>query len=153
MEWNIKYFNDLSPEELYNILKLRSEIFVVEQQCIYLDCDDKDKVSYQLFKKNHEGDIIASVRILPKGVSYNEPSIGRVVVRKDYRRKGIASEMMKIAIDFIKNEFNENAIRISAQLYLLEFYKSVGFLPVSEPYLEDNIPHIEMLHRVKKKHL
>ena len=61
--------------------------------------------------------------------------------------------MMKIAIDFIKNEFNENAIRISAQLYLLEFYKSVGFLPVSEPYLEDNIPHIEMLHRVKKKHL
>lgn len=147
MEWNIKYFNDLSPEELYNILKLRSEIFVVEQQCIYLDCDDKDKVSYQLFKKNHEGDIIASVRILPKGVSYNEPSIGRVVVRKDYRRKGIASEMMKIAIDFIKNEFNENAIRISAQLYLLEFYKSVGFLPVSEPYLEDNIPHIEMLHR------
>lgn len=153
MEWHIKYFNDLSPEELYNILKLRSEIFVVEQQCIYLDCDDKDKVSYQLFKKNHEGDIIASVRILPKGVSYNEPSIGRVVVRKDYRRKGIASEMMKIAIDFIKNEFNENAIRISAQLYLLEFYKSVGFLPVSEPYLEDNIPHIEMLHRVKKKHL
>ena len=153
MEWNIKYFNDLSPEELYNILKLRSEIFVVEQQCIYLDCDDKDKVSYQLFKKNHEGDIIASVRILPKGVSYNEPSIGRVVVRKDYRRKGIASEMMKFAIDFIKKEFNENAIRISAQLYLLEFYKSVGFLPVSEPYLEDNIPHIEMLHRVKKKHL
>lgn len=153
MEWHIKYFNDLSPEELYNILKLRSEIFVVEQQCIYLDCDDKDKVSYQLFKKNHEGDIIASVRILPKGVSYNEPSIGRVVVRKDYRRKGIASEMMKIAIDFIKKEFNENAIRISAQLYLLEFYKSVGFLPVSEPYLEDNIPHIEMLHRVKKKHL
>lgn len=153
MEWHIKYFNDLSPEELYNILKLRSEIFVVEQQCIYLDCDDKDKVSYQLFKKNHEGDIIASVRILPKGVSYNEPSIGRVVVRKDYRRKGIASEMMKFAIDFIKKEFNENAIRISAQLYLLEFYKSVGFLPVSEPYLEDNIPHIEMLHRVKKKHL
>lgn len=146
MEWEIKHFKDLSPEELYNILKLRSEIFVVEQQCIYLDCDDKDKGSYQLYKKNTKGEIIASVRILPKGVSYNEPSIGRVVVRKDYRRKGIASAMMKAAIEFIKRKFDESAIRISAQLYLLDFYKSVGFLPVSEPYLEDNIPHIEMLH-------
>ncbi|NLZ48785.1 MAG: GNAT family N-acetyltransferase [Clostridiales bacterium] len=147
MDWEIKHFKDLSPEELYNILKLRSEIFVVEQQCIYLDCDDKDKVSYQLFRKNQQGEIIASVRILPKGISYNESSIGRVVVRKDYRRKGIASEMMKVAMEFIKREFNEGTIRISAQLYLLEFYRSVGFLPVSEPYLEDNIPHIEMLHR------
>lgn len=147
MEWEIKHFRDLSSEELYNILKLRSEIFVVEQQCVYLDCDDKDKVSIQLFKKNHNGDVVASVRILPKGISYTEPSIGRVVVRKDYRGKGIASRMMKAAIDYIKREFNDSPIRISAQLHLLEFYKSVGFQPVSEPYLEDNIRHIEMLHR------
>lgn len=147
MEWQIKHFKELSPEELYNILKLRSEIFVVEQQCIYLDCDDKDKSSYQLFTRNQQGEIVASVRILPKEISYKEPSIGRVVVSKDYRRRGIASEMMKVAVDFIKREFNECAIRISAQLYLLDFYKGVGFQPVSEPYLEDNIPHIEMLYR------
>ena len=146
MEWEIKKFNELSGEEVYEILKLRSEVFVIEQQCIYEECDGKDNNSYHLFAKEN-GQIIVYLRILEKGVSYNEISIGRVLTDKKYRGKGLAKLMMIRAIEFIENNLNEKVIRIGAQEYLVNFYIGLGFMRVSEVYLEDNIPHIEMLYK------
>ncbi|SIN99271.1 ElaA protein [Carnobacterium alterfunditum] len=145
MEWKIKTFNELSNDELYEIIKLRSEVFVIEQQCIYEECDGKDKKAYHLFGEE-DGEILVYLRILEKGVSFNEVSIGRVLVNKKYRSKGLAKKMMSRAIAFIEDNLNEKVIRISAQEYLLEFYSSLGFVKVSQVYLEDGIPHMEMLY-------
>ncbi len=145
MKCYIKAFDELSTKELYQILKLRNEVFVVEQDCVYQDCDNKDFKAMQLFYED-QGQIVAGVRILPKGVSYDEVSIGRVVSDIRYRRDGLGSEMMKKAIDFIESEWQETQIRISAQEYLLGFYQSLGFSQVSNVYLEDQLPHVEMLY-------
>ena len=146
MKWEIKKFNELNVEEVYEILKLRNEVFVVEQQCIYEDCDDKDKRAYHLFGEE-DGKIVAYLRILEKGISYNEISIGRVLTNKEYRGRGFAKEMMIKAIEFIENSLNEKIIRISAQEYLLNFYSSLKFVKASDMYLEDGIPHVEMLYK------
>lgn len=145
MNWKIKKFHELSTKELYNILYLRTEVFIVEQNCAYQDCDYKDHKSYHVFCEEN-GEILAYLRILEKGVSYDEISIGRVLVNKHNRGKGLAREMMVTAMNFIKDELKEDNIRISAQEYLKDFYKNLGFMEVSEVYLEDNIPHIEMLY-------
>lgn len=146
LDWQIKKFEELKCEDLYKILKIRNDVFIVEQHCVYQDCDDKDKYSYHLYLEEH-GKIISYLRILNKGVSYNEVSIGRVLVNKDYRGKGIAKEIMIRAINFIEQDLKETEIRIQAQAYLLNFYKNLGFTEVSEAYLEDNIPHIDMLYK------
>jgi len=146
MNWNIKKFNQLKGEEIYKILALRNKVFILEQECAYLDCDDKDLKSYHLFSEEN-GELIAYLRILEKGVSYDEISIGRVVVKKSYRGKGIAREMVLKATSFIENNLKEDTIKIQAQAYLLNFYSSLGFKAVSEEYLEDNIPHIDMLYK------
>lgn len=146
MNWNIKKFKELKIEQLYKILELRSEIFVVEQECAYQDCDGKDKNSYHLFSEIN-GEIIAYLRILEKGISYDEVSIGRVCISKCNRGKGISREMILKAIEFVEKSLNENEIKIQAQSYLLDFYKSIGFKEVSSEYLEDNIPHIDMLYK------
>jgi ElaA protein len=146
MNWVVKKFSELSSDELYEILKLRSEVFVVEQECIYEDCDGKDKKSYHLFAEQN-GEILVYLRILEKGVSYSEISIGRVLASKKYRGRGFAKQMMLRAIEFIERYLKENAIRISAQVYLLNFYSSFGFVKVSDVYLEDDIPHIEMIYK------
>lgn len=146
MNWNIKKFNQLKVEEIYKILALRNKVFIVEQECAYLDCDDKDLKSYHLFSEEH-GEVVAYLRILEKGVSYDEISIGRVAVKKNYRGKGISREMMLKAIEFIENNLKEETIKIQAQVYLLNFYSSLGFKAVSKEYLEDNIPHIDMLYK------
>lgn len=146
MNWKIKRFNELNIEEIYKILALRNEIFIVEQECPYLDCDDKDLNSYHLFLTEN-GQIVSYLRILEKGVSYDEISIGRVAVKKSYRGKGISRKMMQKAIEFIENNLSENTIKIQAQAYLLDFYSSLGFKAVSEEYLEDNIPHIDMIYK------
>lgn len=140
----IKRFRELTVEELYKILKIRSEVFVVEQNCIYQDCDNKDKDSYHLFIMD-EDEVLAYLRILEKGISYKEASIGRVISNKKYRGKGFGKLAMIKAIEFIKNTLNENRVRISAQEYAVPFYESIGFKVVSETYLEDDIPHVEML--------
>lgn len=145
MIWKMKKFDELSAEEIYEILKIRNQIFIVEQQCPYLDCDGRDMKSYHLFMENNK-EIAAYLRIIEKGVSYNEISIGRVLVNPKYRGKGLARDMMKEAIEFINNQLNEDIIRIEAQAYLIDFYKSFGFKQISEVFLEDNIPHIEMLY-------
>lgn len=146
MNWNIKKFNEFKAEEIYKILELRNEIFIVEQECAYLDCDSKDLNSYHLFSEEN-GEIIAYLRILEKGVSYDEISIGRVSVKKSYRGKGIAREMLLKAIKFIEDNLKEDTIKIQAQAYLIDFYSNLGFKAVSEEYLEDNIPHIDMIYK------
>ena len=145
MNWKIKRFEELSGYEVYKISALRNEIFIVEQDCVYLDCDNKDFKSYHLFCEDN-GELIAYLRIIDKGISYDNMSIGRVSVKKGYRGKGIAREMLVKAIDFIENNLNEKAIKIQAQSYLLDFYSSLGFKSISDEYLEDNIPHIDMIY-------
>ena len=140
----IKSFNELSVEELYNILKLRSEIFVVEQNCVYQDMDDKDqKALHVLGKKNNK--IIAYTRIFKSGDYFDIPSIGRVIVSKSERQYGYGYDIMNASINAIKQNFKESKIKLSAQCYLKKFYNNLGFIEVGEEYLEDDIPHICMI--------
>ena len=143
IEWKIKAFDALSVHELYDILKLRSEIFVVEQNCVYLDLDGKDKIALHLFAE-YDGNIVAHARLFKAGISFDNASIGRVVVDSNYRDRKWGHDLMREAIAGIKQHFNESKITIGAQLYLKKFYESHGFVQTSEMYLEDNIPHIEM---------
>ncbi|AFS78272.1 acetyltransferase, GNAT family [Gottschalkia acidurici 9a] len=140
-----KKFEELSLEELYEILKARYEVFTVGQKCLYQDCDDKDKNSYHLYVEEDDK-VVAYLRIVDKGISYDEVSIGRVMVLESHRGKGLAREMTLKAIEFIKNNLGENRIKISAQEYVKEFYKGLGFKEVSDVYLEVEIPHIEMVY-------
>lgn len=148
MIWKIKRFKDLTVEELYKILRLRSSVFIVEQECIYQDCDEKDLQAYHLFCIDNNK-LIVTLRIIDKGVSYDEVSIGRVAVDKEYRRNNLGRKSMEKAISFIKETYGETDVRISAQVYIKDFYKSLGFKEISQEYLEDNIPHIEMIKKIK----
>ena len=144
LKWKYNFFNELGVDELYAILQLRNEVFVVEQNCVYQDADNKDAASYHL--SGWKGNTLAAYcRILPPGLSYSEASIGRVVSSPAYRNTGCGRELMKEAILRTLAQFDCNTIRISAQLYLQKFYEQLGFTQVSETYMEDNIPHIEML--------
>lgn len=144
MEFFIKNFQDLTVQELYEILQLRSEIFVVEQNCVYQDLDFKDQKALHVFaKKNNK--IMAYTRIFKPGDYFKESSIGRVVVNQAQRKFGYGHDLMKFSIDCIQQQFNTSKITISAQVYLTKFYQSHGFNQVGEMYLEDGIPHIEML--------
>ena len=147
MGWYLKKFDELTNSELYSILKERTLVFVVEQNCPYLEVDGKDPLSYHLLKEDN-GEIVAYLRILPAGVSYQESSLGRVFVKKEYRGQGIAQELVKKGLDFLQNELKETTVKIQAQEYLRKFYSSFGFQAISETYLEDNIPHIDMLLQV-----
>lgn len=142
MEWNIKRFDELTIEELYEILKLRAAVFVVEQKCPYQDVDDKDKHAYHVYLKDETG-IQAYLRVLEAGVSFEEVSIGRVISVK--RRCGLGSSLLEAGITVAKEKLNASSIRIEAQSYARNFYEVHGFKQVSEEFLEDGIPHIEML--------
>ena len=143
IQWTIKSFENLSVNELYDILKLRSEIFVVEQNCVYLDIDGKDKQALHLFGE-FEGKIVGYSRLFKPGITFDNASIGRVVVDANYRDRKWGHDLMREAIAGIKQHFGESKITIGAQLYLKKFYESHGFVQTSEMYLEDDIPHIEM---------
>ena len=143
IQWKIKAFENLSANELYDILRLRSEIFVVEQRCVYLDLDGKDKLALHLFGE-FDGKIVAYSRLFKPGISFDNASIGRVVVDANYRNRKWGHEMMQVAIAGIQSHFGELKITIGAQLYLKKFYERQGFSQTSEMYLEDDIPHIEM---------
>ncbi len=144
LKWKLNYFKELSTDELYTILQLRNEVFVVEQNCVYQDADNKDSISFHL--SGWDGvNLVAYCRILPPGVSYTEASIGRVVSSPQYRNKGYGKQLMNEAIIHTLAQFECNTIKISAQLYLQKFYEQLGFIKLSDSYLEDNIPHIEML--------
>jgi ElaA protein len=144
IEWKIKPFEALTVNELYDILQLRSKIFVVEQNCVYLDLDGKDKVALHLFG-TFDGNIVAHARLFKSGISFENASIGRVTVDSDYRDRKWGHDLMKEAIEGILKHFGESQITIGAQLYLKKFYESHGFVQTSEMYLEDDIPHIEMI--------
>lgn len=143
LTWTCTPFQQLPPLDLYRILQLRSEVFVVEQQCIYQDMDNKDQPSLHLCGWAGE-QLAAYARILPAGISYDHPSIGRVITNPAFRRYGFGRELMRRAILLTQNSFSDPVILIGAQQYLTEFYASFGFKQVSEPYLEDGIPHITM---------
>lgn len=141
--FEIKRFNELSTTELYLILQLRSEVFVVEQNCVYQDIDGKDEKALHVLGYFND-DLAAYSRLFDKGCYFEETSIGRVVVSPKYRDKKFGHDLMRVSIAAIKESFNQTAITISAQEYLKKFYKSHGFVQTSEMYLEDDIPHIEM---------
>ncbi|WFO15010.1 GNAT family N-acetyltransferase [Cellulophaga baltica 4] len=140
----VKEFKDLSTIELYAILQLRSEVFVVEQDCVYQDLDGKDFKSLHVIGY-HEEDVAAYTRIFKAGDYFEEASIGRVVVNPKYRKDGFGREIMKASIAAVKTAYDEDTIRISAQKYLLKFYTSLGFNVVGEEYLEDGILHMNMI--------
>jgi ElaA protein len=144
LSWIVKKYNDLTIDELYNILKERVTVFVLEQKCLYPEMDGKDKLAYHLFKEK-DGEIIAYLRILPKGTVFNEVALGRVLVHKEHRGSGIARDLIEKAIHVVYDELNEDRIRIQAQEYLLKFYASFGFAAISDTYLEDGIPHVDMI--------
>ena len=146
MKIHIKKFQELTVDETYNILKLRSEVFVVEQNCVYQDLDGKDDRAMHLFYKE-ENELIAYTRIFQKGDYYPEnPSIGRVVVSKKERGKEIGKSIMKDSILYIKNNYNNKSIELSAQKYLDKFYKELEFYSQGDDYLEDGIPHQRMFY-------
>ena len=144
IKWKIKSFDALSVHELYDLLRLRSEIFVVEQNCVYLDLDGKDKEALHLIGE-FEGKIVAHARLFEAGISFDNASIGRVTVDPNYRARKWGHELMQQAIAGVLKHFGESKITIGAQLYLKKFYESHGFVQTSEMYLEDDIPHIEMI--------
>ncbi|MFV0237337.1 MAG: GNAT family N-acetyltransferase [Flavobacteriales bacterium] len=146
--WQIKSWEELTKKEFHDIIQLRETVFIVEQNCSYLDVDGKDEQSYHLFlyKQNQ---IVAYSRLIPKGISYDTGlSIGRVVVSPPFRRQQLAQNMMEIAIQHALELFKEDTIIISAQTYLLKFYTRLGFKPTGKEYLEDNLPHIKMVYKV-----
>lgn len=143
-----KSFDELEPGELYRILQARADVFVIEQQCIYPDADDKDYESMHMSLWD-SGQLAAYCRIVPPGISYEHYcSIGRVLSTQAFRKQGYGRELMQYAIEYCNEQF-PNHIKISAQLYLEKFYQSLGFETVGEPYLEDEIPHVAMV-RINK---
>ena len=140
----VKTFSELSIQELYQILRLRSDVFVVEQECVYQDLDNKDQNAIHIFQKE-ENQIIAYTRVFKKGDYYSNPSIGRVVVEKTHRGKDYGKKIMEASIKYVKNNLDGKLIELSAQKYLDKFYRDLGFYVEGEEYLEDGIPHQRML--------
>lgn len=149
--WLVKTFEALSKQELYAILALRSRVFVVEQTCVYQDIDDLDNKATHILLKDGEK-IIAYARVFAPNDYYQDfTSIGRVVVPKSYRGKGLAHELLVQAISYLSATYPKNNIQIGAQTYLKAFYETYGFSQTGEPYIEDGIPHIHMLAFIKNK--
>lgn len=146
INWLCKSFAALTPDELYAILQLRNEVFIVEQNCPYQDCDNIDLPSLH-FMGWQQNKLIAYTRLIPSGISYPETSIGRVVTSPTVRRTKIGKELMERSISKLHELFGDQPIKIGAQLYLKKFYESFGFLQCSEVYLEDGIEHIKMLRK------
>jgi ElaA protein len=145
LTWIVNSYENLSKDQLFDIYQVRQEVFIVEQVCNYQDCDLKDKESFHLMGYD-KGVLVAYLRICKPGVSYVEPAIGRVLTKFTERKKGYGIELMKRGIDFCNTTYSNENIRISAQQYLLPFYRSLCFSELGEVYLEDNIPHMEMLY-------
>ena len=144
MNISIKKFEELTTIELHNLLQLRSEVFVVEQDCVYQDIDGKDLKALHVIGEK-DGKVVAYTRCFDAGIYFKEASIGRVVVDMDARKYGFGHDIMKASIGAIQSRFNTEEIKLSAQTYLISFYESHGFTAIGEGYLEDGIPHIAML--------
>jgi ElaA protein len=146
IRFECKHFNDLTSFELYGIVHLRNEVFVVEQNCVFQDADHKDEGAYHLMAWNNK-ELAGYTRLLPPGLAYEYMSIGRVVTSQKYRRSGIGKLLMDASIKKCHELFGTGDIKIGAQLYLKNFYESFGFYQAGEGYLEDGIPHIYMIRK------
>ena len=144
--WESKYFEELTADELYGLLRLREQVFIIEQNCVYPDLDNKDQKAIHIFGKS-DGEIIAYSRVFKSGDYFETASIGRVVTHKNFRNQKIGYHLMQKSITEVRTRFNEDFITISAQSYLLGFYENLGFKPVGEEYLEDGIPHKRMIRK------
>lgn len=150
LDWQIKPYSELTTTEFHDIVALRLKAFVVEQNCNYLDLDGKDKKCYHLLCRDGQGKVVATARILHPGASYPEVSIGRVVLDKSIRGNGHGHELMKKCMEYVVEEFGEVSVRISAQKHLENYYEKHEFTNTGNEYLEDNIPHVEMLYSPNK---
>ncbi|GEN75496.1 GNAT family N-acetyltransferase [Chryseobacterium hagamense] len=144
--WKIKTFDELTVPELYAVVKARIDVFVVEQNCPYPDLDGYDQKAIHLWAEEN-GEILAYCRIFDKGIKYDEASIGRVLTTEKARGKNLGRQLIAYAVQTIENRFRTSEIRISAQDYLLRFYSGFGFEDTGRKYLEDDIPHTEMLRK------
>lgn len=144
MEIEVKSFNELSKKELYDLLQLRSEVFVIEQDCIYQDIDGKDERALHVLGSD-DGKLIAYARCFQRGDYFEEAAIGRILVRENYRKFGYGHQITKASIKAIETKYKADTIKISAQIYLVIFYESHGFKTIGDRYLEDGIPHIAMV--------
>ena len=142
MEIVVKHFYELTLDELYEILKARAEVFVVEQNCAYQDLDEVDKEAYHVYLRE-EGKIVAYLRVLDKEKRYDEVSLGRVITIK--RRCGYGTQVMKAGIEVAREKFGAKKIKIGAQLQAKPFYEQVGFRQISDEYMEEGIPHVYMI--------
>lgn len=147
MKVSFYYFNELNNNQLYYILRLRSEVFVVEQNCIYQDIDNKDQRALHVIGEV-DNKIVAYTRIFKSGDYFKNASIGRVIVKKRYRKKNYGKKIMEFSVKKII-QFKEKGIELSAQKYLIKFYSDLGFVKEGEEYLEDNIPHIKMILKIR----
>jgi ElaA protein len=147
LAWKCKSFGELNSHELYTIIRLRNEVFVVEQNCVFQDADNKDQKSFHLMGWAGN-DLAAYARLVPKNVSYSNISIGRIVTSPAYRKAGAGKALLQQAIEYCNQLFGRQAIKIGAQLYLRKFYESFGFVQTGDVYDEDGIPHIEMLKEI-----
>ena len=146
MKYIIKTFNDLTPKEIHQLYKARIDVFVVEQNCPYPDLENYDQKAIHIWAEN-DGEVLAYCRIFDKGIKYPETSIGRVLTTENGRGKNLGKQLIQYAVETIENRFKTPEIRISAQDYLLRFYSYFGFLETEKKYLEDNIPHTEMVRK------
>ena len=149
INWQLLTFDELSTTELYRIMRLRQHVFVVEQNCAYLDCDNQDQNSHHLLGRinNHPStELIAYLRICPPKISTDMPQIGRVVCAESLRQSGVGKELVLLGISCCTRLFPDKPIKISAQQYLLKFYTNLGFRISTTPYDEDGIPHVGMIY-------
>jgi ElaA protein len=150
IQWLLKKFEELTPGQLYAVLQLRSQVFVVEQRSIFLDADDKDQFCYHLMGFS-ENKLIAYTRLVPPDVIYTEASIGRVVTAYSVRRYGVGKLLMQRSVDTLRSMFGDVPVKIGAQLYLEKFYEGFGFRRISDVYMEDGIEHIHMIKETGKQ--
>ena len=150
LQWETKTFHQLSTDQLFDFLKLRMDVFVVEQQCAYRELDDHDRheETRHLSGHNESSQLIAYARLLPPGLRFPEVNLGRFVVKAELRKKGIGHQLLQTALKEISGYWPKISIRISAQDYLQTFYEQYGFIRISDVYLEDGIPHVEMVKEV-----
>jgi ElaA protein len=146
MIWKIKTFDEFTVPELYQVIKARVDVFVVEQDCPYHDLDGYDQKGIHIWAEEN-GEVLAYCRVFDKGIKYEETSFGRVLTTEKARGTGLGKQLIQYAVETIENRFHTSEIRISAQDYLLKFYGGFGFESTGKKYLEDNIPHTEMFRK------
>lgn len=153
LSWEFKPYHQLTIDEFHDLVALRVNVFVVEQDCPYPELDGNDKLAHHLICKNENNELVGTLRILPKDTNYPELSIGRVVINPKFRGQKLGHEMMEKTLLFIKKTFNPDVIKISAQKHLEKFYNNHNFVSTGKEYLEDGIPHVEMIFKTNKHEL